>query len=436
MRNTGRRHSAAAQVATVGALAFCGPGLFNALNGLGNAGSDDATVSALANGCLYCTFAVCGYLGGAAFNLFGPLPLLSAGGLTYAVYAACIYFSAQYRILAVVGGVVLGVGAGLFWTAQGSLMMAYATPNSRGRLIAVFWMIFNLGGVMGGILQFGMNYQSKDSSANPVSYFAFVATMVLGAVSAPMLLASPSEVIRQDGSEVSFDKAESPSEEIRAAFHAFSDPFLRNNVLFYLASNWFYTYNFNGFNGHQFNVRTRGLNSAMFWLAQMIAAWLFAMVLDGGGPPRLRAAKGLLLVAAGAAVSLGLALYLGETSRCNGTHGWDKGHPCRLDYLDGSGVILPMLAFLLLGASDAIYQSYAYWLMSTVAAGDGRRTVMYSAAYKGIQSLGAGVAWLIDLPVSFSYQAQGTLCFLLAVGACAPVMLTFRSLDGKLDAEI
>eukprot|EP00971_Amphidinium_carterae_P317828 6318162-Amphidinium_carterae.1 len=95
--------------------------------------------------------------------------------------------------------------------------------------------------------------------------------------------------------------------------------------------------------GHQFNVRTRGLNSALFWLAQMVAAWLFGTVqdcfqtlsadstkpiaatcapgghhsrihdtmdegrlvrssrkvLDGGGPPRHRAAKGLLLVALG-----------------------------------------------------------------------------------------------------------------------------------------
>jgi len=410
--------------------------LFNALNGLGNAGSDDATISALANGCLYCTFAVCGYLGGAAFNLFGPLPLLSLGGLTYAIYAACIYLSSQYRYLAIVGGVVLGVGAGLFWTAQGSLMMAYATPNSRGRLIAVFWVIFNLGGVMGGILQFGMNYHSQDASANPVSYFAFVATMVLGAVSAPILLASPSDVVRQDGTEVVFEKADSPLEEIKAALHALQDPFIRSNILFYLASNWFYTYNFNGFNGHQFNVRTRGLNSALFWLAQMLAAWIFGGVLDGAGTPRLRAGRGLTIVAFGAATSLGLALHLGDTSICNGKFGWDKGHPCRMDFLDGSQVVMPMLVFLLLGASDAIYQSYAYWLMSTVAAGDVRKTVMYSAAYKGIQSLGAGIAWLIDLQPGVSYQAQGTFCLLLSVGACIPVLMTFRNLDGKLDCEI
>eukprot|EP00930_Biecheleria_cincta_P050336 TRINITY_DN3549_c0_g1_i1.p1 TRINITY_DN3549_c0_g1~~TRINITY_DN3549_c0_g1_i1.p1 ORF type:complete len:134 (-),score=27.84 TRINITY_DN3549_c0_g1_i1:42-443(-) len=114
-----RRHGAITQVLIVGLLAFAGPGLFNALNGLGNAGSSDATIAALANACLYCTFAIFGYFGGAFFNLFGPVPLLSCGGLTYAVYAICIYFSVQVRVLAIVGGVVLGMGAGLFWAAQG-----------------------------------------------------------------------------------------------------------------------------------------------------------------------------------------------------------------------------------------------------------------------------------------------------------------------------
>eukprot|EP00913_Durusdinium_trenchii_P025947 g24345.t1 len=71
-RHPARKADARSQVVVIGWLAFCGPGLFNALNGLGNAGSDDADVAALANGCLYCTFALCGYFGSVAFNLLGP----------------------------------------------------------------------------------------------------------------------------------------------------------------------------------------------------------------------------------------------------------------------------------------------------------------------------------------------------------------------------
>ncbi|CAJ1351908.1 unnamed protein product, partial [Effrenium voratum] len=302
-----RAKDATTQVAAVGFLAFCGPGLFNALNGLGNAGSSDPRLAALANGCLYCTFAVFGYFGGAGFNLLGPKPLLCFGGLTYAVYATCIFFSGKLWWLAPLGGVVLGLGAGLFWTAQGSLMMAYATPNSRGRLIAIFWVIFNLGGVMGGLLQFGLNFHTSGSSANPISYFTFVVVMGLGALMSP-LLADPSSVVREDGTPVLFQQAESPLAELRAAIAAIGDPFILRNLLFYLASNWFYTYNFNGFNGQQFNVRSRGLNSAGFWAAQMWAAWWFGKVLDEEVAPRRRAWRGLLLVALSLAFSLGWAL--------------------------------------------------------------------------------------------------------------------------------
>eukprot|EP00931_Biecheleriopsis_adriatica_P118589 TRINITY_DN93954_c0_g1_i1.p1 TRINITY_DN93954_c0_g1~~TRINITY_DN93954_c0_g1_i1.p1 ORF type:complete len:464 (-),score=97.88 TRINITY_DN93954_c0_g1_i1:80-1471(-) len=426
----GGRHNATKQVIVVGLLAFCGPGLFNALNGLGNAGSNDATIAALANGCLYCTFAVCGYFGGAAFNLFGPVPLLSIGGLTYAVYAVCIYFTAKFKWLAILGGVILGMGAGLFWTAQGSLMMAYATAQSRGRLIAIFWVIFNLGGVVGGLLQFTLNYETEGSSANPISYFLFVCVMIAGALAAPCSLQDPSSIVREDGSPVVFEQAESPLQEIRAALEAFSDPFIMRNLMFYLASNWFYTYDFNGFNGHQFNVRTRGLNSAAFWGAQMLAAWRFGKVLDADDPPRTRAWNGILLVCVSLLVSLGLALQDGSTRLCHGEIGWDKGKPCQLDYLaDYPSVLRPMFTFVLLGAADAIYQNYAYWLMSMAAGSDVRKTVMYSAVYKGVQSLGAGIAWLLDLHPGASYRSQGLLCLVLTLGACLPVLGTFRSLD-------
>ena len=68
------------------------------------------------------------------------------------------------------------------------------------------------------------------------------------------------------------------------------------------------------------------------------------------------------------------------------------------------GELAPMLIFVLLGAADAAYQNFAYWLMSMAAGSDVRKTVMYASVYKGIQSLGAGAAWLIDLPDANSYR--------------------------------
>jgi Ion channel regulatory protein UNC-93 len=59
-------------------------------------------------------------------------------------------------------GAILGICAGLLWTAQGSLMMAYPTEGQKGIFVGVFWAIFNLGGVVGSSVALGQNIKSKE----------------------------------------------------------------------------------------------------------------------------------------------------------------------------------------------------------------------------------------------------------------------------------
>lgn len=61
-------------------------------------------------------------------------------------------------------GAVLGICAGLLWTAQGSLMMSYPTESEKGMSIGIFWSIFNLGGVVGAAVSFAENFHSKENS--------------------------------------------------------------------------------------------------------------------------------------------------------------------------------------------------------------------------------------------------------------------------------
>lgn len=46
------------------------------------------------------------------------------------------------------------------------------------------------------------------------------------------------------------------------------------------ASNWFYTYQFNTVNGAKFDVRTRSLNSVLYWSAQIVGAGIMGVCLD------------------------------------------------------------------------------------------------------------------------------------------------------------
>ena len=73
-------------VLVAGTVAFTGPGLFNAMQGLGNAGGSDPLVAAAMNATLYATFAFFGCLSGFLFNTLGARTLMSFGSLTYAFY--------------------------------------------------------------------------------------------------------------------------------------------------------------------------------------------------------------------------------------------------------------------------------------------------------------------------------------------------------------
>merc|ERR1712232_1467390 len=191
--------------------------------------------------------------------------LFIIGGLAYAFYAVSVYYTTPERIwLAAVGGAVLGSGAGLFWTAQGALVMAYSTTSNQGQYIALFWAIFNCGAMLGGLLEFAINFHNDE-----------------GALSSAVVLVQPAKVEKEDGSRgVEFPVAASVSHEIEHAVMGIKEPFVKCTFLYFLASGFPYTYDFNGFNAYQFNTRTRGLNSAIFWGSEMLTAVLYGRFLD------------------------------------------------------------------------------------------------------------------------------------------------------------
>lgn len=46
-------------------------------------------------------------------------------------------------------------------------MLSYATENQKGKFIAIFWGIFNLGAVVGASVSLGQNFHSTVRSAAP-----------------------------------------------------------------------------------------------------------------------------------------------------------------------------------------------------------------------------------------------------------------------------
>lgn len=59
-------------------------------------------------------------------------------------------------------------------------MTTYVDESQKGRSIAVFWTIFNLGGGIGSFVSFGLNYHSTSGTVTDSTYIALLVIMVLG----------------------------------------------------------------------------------------------------------------------------------------------------------------------------------------------------------------------------------------------------------------
>jgi MFS family permease len=150
------------QLLMVSLVCFLCPGMFNALTGLGGGGQVSNEAQDHANTALYSTFAVVGFFAGTFANRLGLRLTLSIGGLGYCVYAASFlcFTHTQNMGFVVFAGALLGVCAGLLWTAQGAIMMSYPPEHSKGRYISWFWVIFNMGAVIGSLVSSRLFTQS------------------------------------------------------------------------------------------------------------------------------------------------------------------------------------------------------------------------------------------------------------------------------------
>jgi len=164
------------QLTMVALVCFLCPGMFNALNGMGGGGKADPTLAdnmvislsnclhflnwqadnpVIKNTAVYSTFAVFGFFGGTFVNTLGVKLTLPFGGIGYCIYAISLLVSVHdyapgFNIFA---GALLGVCAGLLWTAQGTIMISYPHEDQKGRYFAWFWAIFNMGAVIGSLVR-------------------------------------------------------------------------------------------------------------------------------------------------------------------------------------------------------------------------------------------------------------------------------------------
>ena len=257
--------SAVVQVVVVGWCCFFTSGLYNVIYSI-SGGISDLVLSDMATALLYFVFAVASFAAPAVCNLLGPRHTLALGSLGYAAYVLGLYVystdgsSVLSTVCVLAGAMLCGLSAALLWTAQGQLVLALPLPEERARCFSLFWIIFSFGGIIGGVVDFGMNYDagSSSSAASPATFLVFGTFMLLGGVLAMVGLTPPERVRRRGGGAcgggakddgggttkrgVELRPLPSVREEAAATVALLGTRPVRLLLPLFLYSNWFYSY--------------------------------------------------------------------------------------------------------------------------------------------------------------------------------------------------
>jgi MFS family permease len=377
------------QVIMLGFICFMGPGLFNAVNGLGGGGQVDATTSANSNVALYSTFAFVGFFAGSVNNRLGSILTLQLGTFGYCLYIGsylALNIHPHAGAFVIASGAILGVCAGLLWAAQGSLMLAYPTESQKGTYIAIFWAIFNLGGIIGSAVSLGTNFNNTSGTVGNGTYIAFIILTAIG-IAIPSVMASPKKVIRSDGSKVIIPLHPTWKTQLYGLWLVLeTDPMILLLFPMFFVSNWFYTWQFNDFNGALFDLRGRSLNSLLYWTSQVFGSIGISFILDSKLNRRTRAFSGW--------GALMVMIFV--------THIWAyfyqiqyvRPGPQDIDIHDKRYVGRVFL-YIFFGFLDSMWQTTSYWLMGAISNDAGKLAIMVGF-YKSLQSAGAAGVWRAD----------------------------------------
>ncbi|KAJ3061302.1 hypothetical protein HDU98_002785 [Podochytrium sp. JEL0797] len=396
-------NQARTQVYVISFVCFLCPGMFNALNSLPTAGPSAQQIKDQQNAALYLCFTIVGLLAGGLNNIAGPRILAAIGGSGYAVYAAAQYnvfkstndgdpdtpVPSSANTFSVISGAYVGIGAGMLWAAQGQICLTYPTEGQKGTFFAIFWVIFNLGAVLGNTIGTILAWPAgADGYAiGDAMYLVFIVLMAAGCAVA-LLIRPPGTIIREDQTQV-----ETPPTNVMREFvevlKLFTNPAMLTILVPCMASNWFYTYQFGPF-GTFFSGRSNGLKAIFYWLAQAFAAWLLGNVLlDNPRYTRTtRAWYGCIVCTISCFVFFGGGAAFEYHTSKPGFQTIDAGN-------DTVAFIGPFLLYFCYGAYDAFFQTYVSYLIGAIS-NDSETLSRYAGFYKGTQSAANGFAWALN----------------------------------------
>ncbi|EXJ93161.1 hypothetical protein A1O3_01718 [Capronia epimyces CBS 606.96] len=417
-------------VLAVAWTAFCHPGMFSALNGLGASGEETPALSNTVNAVTFGALTVGGFFTGIICNYIGVRWTLVIGTIGYAPYAAALYTNAAFgnKWFPILGGLLCGISGVHLWTASGAINLVFPDVTQRGRAVATKFLFQNFGGFIGGIISFGINASgSTRGRVSDATYFAFTSIMCLGL---PVALTVPraTQIVRKDGSHVAAHQFQSLREEFAGLKRTLTSTNFLLLLPFFIYCQWDLAYMWT-WNAAYHSVRARGLLSAFFYLiGPTIIGPIQGYLLDKTTwSRRSRARIGTTLFAV---ISLLTWIY-GLVVQ----YQYDKRDPSEVIDIVDPVFAKSFLLFVLYGLLENSTMVVMYWTMGSLGLPPGEIASLVGLA-TGIGSAGSTAAFILGAKnVALIWQLwANVITFLVGIPGLLYVSWFRIAEDSELDA--
>ncbi|KAH8696173.1 membrane transporter [Talaromyces proteolyticus] len=366
-------------------------GIYLAILGLGAGGAQpsSAHVTTTAYATLYAVFTVTGFFGGSVMNTVGPRWTMALGASGYSVFVGGLWYFdiSGHPWFALLGGVILGISAGLLWTVAGYIQFAYAEEKYKGSYIAWQLFLLSVGCAVGALVVFCITKDVTTLSGVPTSvYITFIVIMASAVLVSLVCILPSAKIVREDGTRLAHFTASDFRTEIQGCLVLLKD--IRVMLLIVpMAATEMSSALIPTLTAHAFNLRTRSLSALINWTIQIPSTLLFGLVLDNKKyARRVRGAMGLSISCVIVLVGWGLALGFQikyDIKRDITSPGWDWTSKPYIEYI---------FVVLFTGIAYAIDQMMVMWVMSALS-NEPKLLARYGGFFKGMLSAGLAIAF-------------------------------------------
>lgn len=416
-----RLHSPFWQNVLMGAIVGLTAGLYQSLTSLGAGGlrANSAHTVEVVNATLCATWFAASLVSGTILNLVGPSWTAVLGVFGYAFYVAGLwYFDATGQAwFPIVGGVLIGISAGLIFVVMGSIAMSYSEEDERGSYITISQNLQALGAAIAGFIDLMINKNRASADGVPIAVYIIVLAFMGVGAALSFFLQPPARVTREDGTPVASTAMQGRTvrEELRASWDAIKNWDLLLMIPAFLPSECFLVYGGSA-NAFRNNLRTRTLLSFVAVVLQMPAAYGLKLVLDHAAwKRRTRALVGLALV--------GTPLIGAWIWQMVEVRHYDRAIPTPADALvdwTDTGFVSDFFLFTLTWVASILFQYIILYFLSCMT-NSPRKAANYAGVYRSFLAAGeavvfgidsAGVSFLNMAAVLFAFYTAGVLIFL------------------------